>query len=1355
MTRASRKAAKRLATKARPAVDNQPGGTTFPIVGVGASAGGLEAFTELLKALPLDTGMAFVVIQHLEAEHESMLTELLSKVTAMPVTEVRQKILVEPNHVYVIPANADLSLAEGAIRVSTRKAAAGRHLPIDHFFRTLAEAQGHLAIGVILSGTASDGTLGLKAIKAAGGITFAQEPKSAKFDGMPKSALLAGCVDFVLTPERIARELAQITFHPRTGLSDNDKGEPLVPAWDEDWMRIFRLLREASGVDFTFYKKPTISRRIARRMALKNVDRLSEYLKELQSHREELDALYRDLLIQVTSFFRDTDVFRVLRNRILPQILKRKPAGDSIRVWVPGCSSGEEAYSIAICLLENLGDRAASTPIQIFASDINEQAVDKARAGVYPKEALKKVTRERVRRFFSAVNRHYQIKSGVRDLCIFARHDLTKDPPFSRMDLISCRNVLIYLEPLLQKRILESFRYALRDGGFLLLGKSERLGGFPDFKVLDGKNKFFAKVALTPAGETGPVAFEKPAYRGKHYVEDAPGFDLEKEADRVIWERSLYAGIVVNGDLEILHFRGDTSPYLRPAPGKATFQLLRMVREELVLDLRGAIDKARKTGASVKKEAIRVKHNGDVHLVNIEVRPLAARRAGDRYFLIVFEDVLSSGSRLTEGETKPAAGNRVKEGRDRELAELKNDLTRTRDYLQAIIQEHETTNEELKAANEEAQSSMEELNSTNEELETAKEELQSTNEELTTLNEQLQKRNTELAHLSDELSNVLTGVDIPILILGGDLRIRRFTPLAEKLLRLLPGDIGRPVSHIRMGVTLPDLEESIAQINKGVRDVWREVRAEDGRWYSVRILPFITAERKIDGALMVFVDVNDLKLSHETSKREQKLIAAVLNAARDLLVVVLDGEGRVLQFNSAAQELTGYSLEDVKGKLLWDFLPAPEERAEVRAGVQDALKGGNAHGETHWLTKRGQRRLIAWSNTVAVREGGTIDYVIRTGVDVTEREEAQEQVRDSDAAVRTLLETAPEAVLANDAEGKILFVNAAAEALFGYERKELIGQPLAILIPERFRKRHAGHVANFFRKPGMRPMARRELRALRKDGSEFPADIGLSYFKTKTGMLGVSFVSDITERKKNEAVLLQNQKELQALTARLLKLQEAGNKELARELHDDLSQKLAALGMEVSTLLQRSGPSDSLPERIRALSARINGLAEGVHALSRRLHPAVLDELGLEAAIREECAAFSAQAPLSCEIESRGIPNSLPEDVALCLYRVAQESLRNIAKHARAGSVRVVLTGKKDGVSLRVEDSGDGFDLKDARGKGGLGLISMEERVRLLDGKFTIQSHQGKGTTVDVFVPLARKRGAGAARMESRDRKGK
>jgi len=1306
----------------------------FPIVGVGASAGGLEAFTALLKALPPDTGMAFVLIQHLEAKHESMLASLLSKVTQMPVTEVRQGTHVQPNRVYVIPPDAGLGLVRGDLRILRRKL--GLHLPIDHFLETLAETQGPRAIGVVLSGTASDGTLGLGAIKAGGGITFAQEPASAKFDGMPQSAISSGCVDFVLTPERIAKELSRIALHPYirasanaeqdTGKDTDHAGAPLA-APDEEWARILRLIRETSGLDFTYYKKTTISRRVARRMALRKVEQLSDYRKFLQQNREELGELYEDLLIHVTSFFREPEVFRALRNRIIPQLLARKPVPDSIRIWVPGCSTGEEAYSIAICLLEKLGDLTAPPRIQIFASDVSEQALEKARNGVYPKEALKQLSRERLHRFFDSVNGKFQIKPSVRELCIFARHDLTKDPPFSRMDLISCRNVLIYLEPILQKRILASFFYALRDGAYLLLGKSETSSALADFQVVDRKNKFLAKEAITTAAPTRLTGPEKPAHRADGSFTHAPSFDLEKDADRIIWERANYAGLVVDSELQILHFRGDTSPYLRPVPGKATFQLLKMVREELVLELRGAVNKARKTGASVRREAVRVRNGGKLHLVNVEVRILPARRAGERYFLILFEEPTPSGEPQAKRAPRPARG----QDEDQELVEARGELSRTREYIQSIIQEHETTNEELKAASEEAQSSMEELHSTNEELETAKEELQSTNEELITLNEQLQKRNWELGHLSNELSNVLSDVDIPIVILGADRRIRRFTPPAEKLLHLLPGDVGRPLSHIRLGVNLPDLDDSILQVARGSGDVWREVQAEDGRWYSVRILPFLTAERKTDGVLITFVDVDDLRQSRETSLREQKLIMAILNAAVDLLVIVLDREGRILQFNRTAEEVTGYSLDDVKGSRLWDRLPVPEERGLVKARFEEMLRGGAVLGETHWLTKGGQTRLIAWSNTIAQRSDGAVDYVIRTGVDVTEREAAQRQAQESDVALHTLLEAVPSAVLALDTQGRIALVNAATEKMFGYRREEMVGQPIAMLIPERFRQQHGGHVSGFFRKPSMRPMgAGLDLVALRRDGSEFPIDISLSYFETTEGVLGISFVSDITEQK-------DNQRELQALTARLLGIQEGGNKELSRELHDGLSQKIAALGMEVSMLLQRPDQAPgALPDRVRELSERINDLSADVHAMSRRLHPAILTELGLEAAVREECVGFSAQERVPAHFASESVPPSLPEDISLCLYRVAQESLRNVAKHARAAQVRVLLSGRKNGITLRVEDTGNGFHIDEVQGKGGLGLISMEERARLVNGKYTVLSQPGKGTAVELFVPL-------------------
>ena len=459
------------------------------IAGIGASAGGLEAFTKLLQALPATTGMAFVFVQHLEARHESMLTKILANATPMPIAEVQQGTVVEPNHVYVIPPNADIRVAGGVLQVARRKTALGKHLPVDVLFRSLAEDQGARAVGVILSGTASDGTLGLKAIKVEGGITFAQDPETAKFDGMPSSAISAGCVDLVLPPEGIATELARISRHPYVGLAQPGGVLPVLPAPDDEWLRVFRLLKLASGVDFTFYKKNTIHRRVARRMALHKIERLSAYVKYLEANRDELNALYQDILIHVTSFFREPEVFRAFQTKILPRVLAGKPASEQIRVWSAGCSTGEETYSLAICLLEYLGSRASTTRIQIFGTDISEQATEKARAGIYPADAMTQVAPERLRKFFTKVDGRYQIKSAVRDLCVFARHDLTKDPPFSRLDIISCRNVLIYLEPVLQKKVLASLHYALKDTGVLLLGKSETLGAFPDlFAMLDRKS---------------------------------------------------------------------------------------------------------------------------------------------------------------------------------------------------------------------------------------------------------------------------------------------------------------------------------------------------------------------------------------------------------------------------------------------------------------------------------------------------------------------------------------------------------------------------------------------------------------------------------------------------------------------------------------------------------------------------------------------------------------------------------------------------------------------------------------------------------------------------------------------------
>lgn len=1305
------------------------------VVGVGASAGGLEAFTLLLQALPSNTGMAFVLVQHLEPRHESILTRLLSRATEMPVHEVREGMLVEPDNVYVIPANADLRLRDGLLHVVARKEPAGHHLPIDYFFRSLAEARKSQAIGVILSGTASDGTAGLKAIKVEGGITFAQEPASAKFDGMPRSAIAAGCIDFVLPPGRIAEELVRIAHHPLTPMLEAEAAEAL-PAKEADWTKLFRLLRVASGVDFTFYKKSTIKRRLARRMALHKTTSIAEYLNFVEKNRGELDVLFQDILIHVTGFFRDKEVFVALREKIFPQILASRAPGEPIRIWAPGCSSGEEVYSIVICLLEHLGDRASSTPIQVFGTDINEVTIEKARAAVYSAEDMREVSAERRARFFTKSAGNYVVNQAIRELCVFARHDVGKDPPFSKIDLLSCRNVLIYFEAALQKRVLLGFHYALNPTGVLLLGKSESLGAFMDlFSITDRRNKFFVRNSTSREHvEVFRPSREELPRAATSFAEMAPRVDLEKEADRVVWERYTHAGIVVNNDLQILHFRGDTGPYLRPAPGKANFNLSKMLREELQLEVSAAIREARKGGHSVRREAIPVRSDRQMRTVNVEVCPLPADRATGKCFLVLFDE--AAPGEVQAPVARPSAKRKGKRVAEAELKRVQNELERTRQYLQAVIREHESTNEELKTANEEALSSMEELQSTNEELETAKEELQSTNEELVTLNEQLQNRNSELGRLSDDLSNIITGVDIPTVILDSNRRIRRFNPPAEKLLGFLPGDVGRPIGNLHIGVTIPDQKELISSVMEKGATIEREIQSAEGRWYRLRSRPFKTGEQKIEGVMLTFMDIDELKRSRDAVQKERNLISATLDAASDLLVMILDTDGRIVQFNRTCQELTGYSAEEVRGRRPWEFLVPADEKPSLEKVFKEIVGGTANQTENHWVTKDGRRLLIGWSNSPVVGNG-VVESAIATGVDQTRRAAADQRALESEATVRALLETAAQAILAVNRKGRIVLVNATTEKMFGHSRNDLIGQPLLQLMPKRFRKRHATHMEKWFSQPQTRQMGiGLTPTGLRKDGSEFPIEVSLSHIEIGGEVIGVAFVSDITERKKNEEALLDYQRQLQKLSGSLINLQETENRDLARELHDAFSQELAALGMEVSTLLASAEVQVPLTERLTDLGKKIRHLADEMHRTSRQLHPAILSELGLEAALREECNAFSQQSEIPVRFSCERLSGSLPREISLCVYRIAQESLRNIRKYARAKEVSVQLYGEDGHVSLRVEDTGVGFDVDKARRRGGLGLISMEERIRLVNGKLDIRSKPGVGTTVEVSVPL-------------------
>ncbi len=831
------------------------------IVGIGASAGGLEAFEQLLHALPYNTGMAFVLVQHLAPTHQSILSELLGKATRMPVVEVTDGVAVLRNRVYVIPPNAEMSILDGILHLSPLNLDRNRRMPIDFFFRSLAEDQQSRAIAVILSGTASDGTIGLQAVKALGGVTFAQDDASAKFNAMPRSAIAAGNVDFVLSPEGIARELQRIAKHVHIFAADEPPAaEAAAP--DGALSRIYTILRNFSRVDFNYYKPGTLKRRITRRMFLRKVDKIDDYVQLLRKSREEVEALFNDVLINVTGFFRDPEAFDALTTHAFPLILSHKPNNALVRLWVPGCSTGEEAYSLAIALIEYLGDRATNLQLQVFATDISEAIIQKARIGMYPENIAVDMPPERLKRFFQKTDGGYQISKTIRDICIFAKQDIAKDPPFSKLDLISCRNVMIYMGPVLQKRIIPIFHYALNPDGVLFLGSSETVGGFGDlFSSVDKKYKIYTKKTnavpstfeFVPQLETGDGDSKIHA---SHTPE--PRVDLQKVAAQILLNRYAPASVMVNEKLDIVQFIGQTGRYLEPAPGDASLNLLKMVKAGLHLELRLAFQKARRSG-SYRKEGILVENNG-LKTANFEVISVKAMPGKDRHFLVVFEDGNSPINRQPKPNTKTKPGKNGKQAKEPPAAletdRLREELEATREYLQSIIEEQRTTNEELRSANEEIQSSNEELQSINEELETAKEELQSTNEELTTVNEELQNRNDELSQVNNDLSNLLASVNIPIIMLGNDLRIRRFTPVAEKVMNLIPGDIGRPMTDIKSNLKMQDLRQVVSHVidSLEIRDM--EVEDNNGRWYAMRIRPYRTMDNKIDGVVIVLLDLD-------------------------------------------------------------------------------------------------------------------------------------------------------------------------------------------------------------------------------------------------------------------------------------------------------------------------------------------------------------------------------------------------------------------------------------------------------------------------------------------------------------------
>jgi two-component system CheB/CheR fusion protein len=995
--------------------DDPAEGASFPVVGIGASAGGLEAVTQLLQALPASTGMAFVLVQHLSPAHASALAEILSRATKMPVTEVHDEPRVEPDHVYVIPPDRSMIIVRGALQLLPREV--GVHRPIDQFFRSLAEDRRHLAIAVVLSGTATDGTLGLEAVKGEGGITFAQDG-TALHEGMPSSAIASGCVDFVLPPEEIAREILRISRHAYA------TPDPQIQAEDDrpNLSQVAQLLHQATGVDFSSYKWNTLYRRVTRRMVFCKVDSLGEYVRLLRQSPTEAEALYQDILIGVTSFFRDKESYEALKTEVFPRLLEGRSRHEPVRIWTLGCSTGQEAYSLIMAFTEAAEARGMPAAIQLFATDLNPSSIEKARAGLYPKDIAQDVSPERLRRFFVEADGRYRISKAVRDACVFSRHNVLADPPFSHLDLISCRNLLIYLKPVLQQQVIPTLHYALEPGGYLWLGGSETIGGYSTlFEAQDGKHKIYRKRAV-PSVAQGHF-FVQSAGRPRAAfvpVTGRPGesTDLPREADRLLSSRFAPPGVLVSTELEILQFRGQTDRYLSPAPGKASLNLLKMLREGLLVPVRAAVLRAGIEHAPVREEGLRLRTADGYIEATVEVIPVHTATGKEGGFLILFEDAASGGP----GKAAPAPAA-PPSATDVDAARLGQELSATREYLRSLIEQQEAANEELQSANEEVQSANEELQSTNEELETSKEEIQSSNEELTTVNDELNERNTELTRVNADMMNLLGSIHTAIVMLGPDLRVRRFTPTAEKLFNLIPTDVGRPLSDIQLNLEgLPDLEALLRQVLATESTREHEVQDRQGRWYSLRLRPSRTLDGVVDGVVLMLIDVDAMKRAHAYTESIEATMREPL--------LVLDKDLRVQTASRAFYAVFGAEPAGTVGRLLHELGDRRWDLPDLRRLLERVLRDDVAivdHEVEHVGAPPGNGKRTMILNARRLLQPSVespsvllaIEDITDRLVDITERRRAESALKTQNERLHQLWEAAG-VLLATDDAGAML-----------------------------------------------------------------------------------------------------------------------------------------------------------------------------------------------------------------------------------------------------------------------------------------------------------------------------------------------
>lgn len=1220
----------------------------FLIVGLGASAGGIKAFKDFFVRVPEDSGMAYVVILHLSPEHDSKLAEILQISTQIPVTQVTEGVKIEPNHVYVIPPNKSLSLQDGHLVLSEIVTIEERRAPVDIFLRKLAETYGPRAISVILSGTGANGSMGMKRVKERGGIAIVQDPKEAEYSDMPRNSIATGFVDYVLPVAEIPAKLIAYQKHIK---SVHIESESLSRSEaDEQSLRdIFTQLRIRTGHDFSNYKRATILRRIERRMSVHELENLPDYALYMREHQYEASALLKDLLISVTNFFRDHDAFQALQDKFIPRLFEGKEADAQVRVWVAGCATGEEAYSVAMLIAEYTSDLFNMPTVQIFATDIDEAAIAVARDGFYTDTDVADVSPERLRRFFTKEADGYRVRRDLREMILFASHNLIKAPPFSHLDLVTCRNLLIYLNRTAQERAMEVLHFALKPGAYMFLGSSESINGASDLFIPIDKDHHIFQSRAVSSRLTLPI----PELILNHRVERPRQENQTRALERVTYvdlhqrliEEYGPPSVVVNEDYEIVHLSQQAGRYMKVIGGEPTHNLLKMVHSDLRLELRTALYQAVHQGVSVEAKGLNVKLDDRMETINLVIRPVMRSDDPARGFiLVVFEQATGEG----EGENKSLADrvNKIEPA----ARQLEEELMNVKEQLRVTVEQYEIQHEEFRASNEELHAMNEELRSAAEELETSKEELQSVNEELTTVNQELKIKIEELSQANNDFQNLMASTEIATIFLDRSLRVKLFTPRSRDIFNLIPADVNRPLLDITNKLLYKELLTDIEQVLDKLQTVEREVETSDNGLYLMRLLPYRTIEDRIDGVVITFVDVSDRRQTKIPLSVSEEHLRLLIESAKDYAIFSLTKDGLINTWNAGAERVFGYKEKEILGKpsdIL--FTPEDRERGVPEDERERALTRGRAADE-RWHLRQDGTQFFASGVMTPLRVNGEIEGFVKIARDLTDQKEAEEALQSA----------------YDELESRVV------------ERTHELSKVNDIL--------HA----------------------------------------------------EVSERAAAEA-------RIRDLLRQLVTAQESERSRIARDLHDQLGQELTALRLKLDSLKTKCGDSEELCAQVEETQAIAQRLDEEVDFLAWELRPASLDEFGLAAALENFVQEWSKHFGIHAEFHSNEpVGERYSLEVETNLYRIAQEALNNIFKHAEATRAGVILERRDGYLVLIIEDNGKGFNPNEKIAIGqGIGLINMRERASFTGGNFEIESQSGKGSTVYVRVPMTDERAIG------------